>query len=186
MDLLRESFKEAPIVKKGDYNYFVHPLSDGIRSISPDLLEETTNKLEKVLDRYQDIDLLLTAEAMGIPVTTTLSMRTGVPFSIVRKRSYGLDGEITIMQETGYSKTELHLNLPRGTGRLMIIDDVLSTGGTLKAMIEGVRSTEWEPVCAILLFNKMGEKRDELARDLGIEIITLLDVEYIDGAFIPR
>jgi adenine phosphoribosyltransferase len=173
-------------VKKGDYNYFVHPLSDGIRKISPDLLRETTDRLEKELLEFTDIDILLTAEAMGIPVTTTLSMRTGIPFSIVRKRSYGLEGEITILQETGYSKTELHLNLPKDSGRLMMIDDVLSTGGTLKAMVKGIRSTEWEPVGAIILFNKMGERRDELAQELGIEIITLLDVEYIDGSFVPR
>ena len=82
--------------------------------------------------------MLLGIEAMGLPLTSSLSLRTGLPQVVARKRSYGLDGEITIDQNTGYSKGSMYLNDIKPGESIAIIDDVLSTGGTLDAVIKGV------------------------------------------------
>ncbi len=37
---LRETMKNAPIVKRGAYNYFIHPISDGVPVVRPELLRE--------------------------------------------------------------------------------------------------------------------------------------------------
>jgi adenine phosphoribosyltransferase len=87
---------------------------------------------------WNNIDLLLGIEAMGLPLTSSLSLRTGLPQVVARKRSYGLDGEITIDQETGYSKGSMYLNDIKPGESIAIVDDVLSTGGTLDAVIKGV------------------------------------------------
>ena len=47
---------------------------------------------------------------MGIPLATALSIKTGIPFVVVRKRSYGLEGECQVHQQTGYSENELYIN----------------------------------------------------------------------------
>jgi adenine phosphoribosyltransferase len=60
---------------------------------------------------------------------------------IARKRQYGLDGEIEINQETGYSKGSIFLNDIKPGERIAIIDDVLSTGGTIRSVIQGVKRT---------------------------------------------
>ena len=65
----------------------------------------------------------------------------------------------------------------------MILDDVLSTGGTIKALVNGVNESNWAVECAIVLFNKMGDEKAEFERDLGIRVITLLDVEYSGGSY---
>ena len=46
-------------------------------------------------------------EAMGIHLATALSLETGIPFVVVRKRQYGLPGEVAVHQTTGYSQGEL-------------------------------------------------------------------------------
>ena len=33
LEYLKKSLKEAPIVKKGDYHYLVHPITDGVPEI---------------------------------------------------------------------------------------------------------------------------------------------------------
>jgi adenine phosphoribosyltransferase len=87
---------------------------------------------------WSKIDLLLGIEAMGLPLTSSLSLRTGLPQVVARKRSYGLEGEITIDQTTGYSKGSMYLNDINPGESIAIVDDVLSTGGTLDAVIKGV------------------------------------------------
>ena len=47
---------------------------------------------------------------MGIHLATALSLEVGVPFVVVRKRKYGLPGELAVHQTTGYSKGELYIN----------------------------------------------------------------------------
>ena len=137
---LRESLKNAPVIWKGDYPYFIHPITDGVPRLDPKVLQAVTDLCQKAID-WKGVDLILGIEAMGLPLTAPLSVQTGIPLIIARKRSYGLDGEVTIGQETGYSKGEMYLNDMKPGEKVVIVDDVLSTGGTLKAVLEGVRRT---------------------------------------------
>jgi len=140
MNRLRESLRNAPVIWKGDYPYFIHPITDGVPRLDPMVLKAVTDLCEKAID-WNGVDLILGIEAMGLPLTAPLSVRTGIPLIIARKRSYGLEGEVTIGQETGYSKGEMFLNDMKPGEKVVIVDDVLSTGGTLKAVLEGVRRT---------------------------------------------
>lgn len=183
IEKLVRSFEDIPIVKRGDYHYFIHPLSDGIPFIEPGLLEDAAKCIEGLLPEKDNYDILLTAEAMGIPLATKISLDVRKPFSIARKREYGLPGEVIVEQTTGYSTSRIHLNLPGERGRAVIIDDVLSTGGTLISITDGMKRTGWTIVEAVILFNKMGEAKREMEEKLGYPIRTLLDVEMVDGSF---
>ena len=138
MDQLRASLKAAPVIWKGDYPYFIHPITDGVPRMDPAVLQAITELAQQRVN-WSDVDVLLGIEAMGLPLTAPLSMATGVPLVIARKRSYGLPGEVGIDQTTGYSKGAMYLNDLTPGERVAIVDDVLSTGGTLEAVIEGVR-----------------------------------------------
>ena len=138
MDQLRASLKAAPVIWKGDYPYFIHPITDGVPRMDPAVLRAITELAQQRVN-WSGVDVLLGIEAMGLPLTAPLSMATGVPLVIARKRSYGLPGEVGIDQTTGYSKGAMYLNDLKPGERVAIVDDVLSTGGTLEAVIEGVR-----------------------------------------------
>ena len=148
MDQLKASLQSAPVIWKGDYPYFIHPVTDGVPRMDPGVLQAIT---ELVTDRvdWSNVDLLLGIEAMGLPLTAPLSVSTGIPLVIARKRSYGLEGEIEIDQSTGYSKGAMYLNDLREGERIAIVDDVLSTGGTLEAVIEGVRRAKADVTDAV-------------------------------------
>ena len=137
MNELRKSLESAPVIWKGDYPYFIHPVTDGVPRMNPDVLHAITELVSQRVN-WSEVDLLLGIEAMGLPLTSSLSLRTGLPQVVARKRSYGLDGEITIDQNTGYSKGSMYLNDIKPGESIAIIDDVLSTGGTLDAVIKGV------------------------------------------------
>ena len=140
IDILKQSLINAPIIWKGDYPYFIHPITDVVPRLEPDVLKAIIELSVPLID-WQSVDMILGIEAMGLPLMAPLSMRTGIPMVIARKRQYGLKGEIEINQETGYSKGSIFLNDIKQGENLVIIDDVLSTGGTIRSVIEGVKKT---------------------------------------------
>tara|TARA_B100001540_G_scaffold154230_1_gene136433 strand:- start:790 stop:1377 length:588 start_codon:yes stop_codon:yes gene_type:complete len=140
IEILKQSLVKAPIIWKGDYPYFIHPITDGVPRLEPNVLEAII-ELSVPLINWDNIDIILGIEAMGLPLMAPLSMRTGIPMVIARKRQYGLEGEVEINQETGYSKGSIFLNDIKPGEKIAIIDDVLSTGGTIRSVIEGVKRT---------------------------------------------
>jgi adenine phosphoribosyltransferase len=172
--LLHESLEDVPIVDKGDYKYFVHPLTDGASMIDPLLLEEVTLEMMKSTDF--DCDKIVTVEAMGIPLATLLSHKTRKPFVIIRKRQYGLPGEVVIEASTGYSMNRLFVNGLVSGDRVVIVDDVLSTGGTLVQTVRTLRDCGIE-ICHIhVIFNKH-ERIREIEEAVGLPINVLLNVK---------
>jgi adenine phosphoribosyltransferase len=177
--LLKESLANVPIVDKGGYQYFVHPLTDGANAIEPLLLEEVTLELMKEDDF--DCDKIVTVEAMGIPLATLLSHKTRKPFVIIRKRQYNLPGEIKIEASTGYAKNNLFINGLEEGDRVIIVDDVLSTGGTLIQTVRTLKEVCKVDVVAIhLIFNKH-ERPEEIEAAIGMPIHVMLNVKVEDG-----
>ena len=140
IEILKQSLVKAPIIWKGDYPYFIHPITDGVPRLEPNVLEAII-ELSVPLINWDNIDIILGIEAMGLPLMAPLSMRTGIPMVIARKRQSGLEGEVEINQETGYSKGSIFLNDIKPGEKIAIIDDVLSTGGTIRSVVEGVKRT---------------------------------------------
>lgn len=151
LEKLVKSLETCPMVKRGEYNYFIHPISDGVPIVEPDLLREIGCAMVKVLD-LEGVDMIVVAEAMGIHIGTVLSLMTGIPMNIVRKREYKLPGEVAVHQTTGYSKGELYLNGLSAGDRVVIIDDVVSTGGTTRALLSalGQIGVEVVDICFVI------------------------------------
>jgi adenine phosphoribosyltransferase len=148
LERLVESLETCPMVKRGEYNYFIHPITDGVPVVDPALLREVAAGMLKVLD-LDGVEKIVVVEAMGIHIGSVLSMMTDLPMSIVRKREYKLPGEIAVHQTTGYSKGELYINGIRKGERVVVVDDVVSTGGTMRAVLPAleIAGAEVADVC---------------------------------------
>ena len=181
LELLKASLVESPVVKRGDYDYLVNPITDGIPKVEPQVLKEVTDALVEIGNF--DCDLIMTIEALGIPLATLLSMKTGKPFNIVRKKLYGLPGEVNIPQVTGYSKNILSINGVKAGDRVVIVDDVVSTGGTLWALVEALRRMQVKIVDILVVVEKT-DKKSEIERKIEQQIKTLVKVDVVDGKVI--
>jgi adenine phosphoribosyltransferase len=137
LERLKKSLLQAPVFKRGSYNYFIHPISDGVPEVRPELIREVAGHIVRIADL--DVDKIITVEAMGIPIGISLSIMCDIPLVIIRKRKYGLPGEIEVSQVTGYSKSQLFLNGINKGDRVIVVDDVISTGGTLLATLESLK-----------------------------------------------
>jgi adenine phosphoribosyltransferase len=183
IEALRRSLERSEVISIKGYHYFVHPVSDGIPAIDPRLLDglaaEIAGRVDGVFDR------ILTVEALGIPVATALSLRLGKPLTIVRKKKYGLPGEVAVPSSTGYATHTLYLNGVGKGDRVLFVDDVLSTGGTLRAVAEAVRRAG-AVLSGVLVVIEKGPNRRRLESELGIAIKSLVKVEVKDGKVVAR
>ena len=177
---LEKSLYEAPIVKKGEYDYVIHPITDGVPFITPELLKEVTDEMKKLIKKCGKFDRIVTMEAMGIPLATSLSLDLGIPFTIIRKRQYGLPGEVSVEQVTGYSKSKMYINGLKKGDTVILVDDVLSTGGTLKAVLYVLKEIG-VVVKGVFIAVYKGTCKEEITKTYGIPITTIVDIEVIDG-----
>ncbi|WP_436934422.1 hypoxanthine/guanine phosphoribosyltransferase [Halovenus marina] len=178
MDRLKQSLRETPVVEKEGYHYFVHPVSDGVPMLEPALLREIVVQIVKTAP-VETTDKIVVPEAMGIHIGTGVSLATDIPLVIVRKRQYGLDGEVSLSQVTGYDENEMFINDIDEGDRVLVLDDVLSTGGTLSALLTALEDVGAEIADAIAVIGKVGGE-DRLA-GTAYEPKTLVDVDVVDG-----
>lgn len=173
LERLKKSLLEAPIYKRGGYNYFIHPITDGVPEVRPDLIREVATHIIRTANL--DVDKIVTIEAMGIHIGTALSLSTDIPLVIIRKRKYGLPGEIEVSQVTGYSKGQLYLNGISPGDRVIVVDDVISTGGTALATLEALKAAGAEVVDFVAVIER-GEGRKKL-KSQGYQVKTMLRVD---------
>jgi adenine phosphoribosyltransferase len=177
---LEKSLYDAPIVKKGEYDYVIHPITDGVPYITPELLKEVTDEMKKHIKKCGKFDRIVTMEAMGIPLATSLSLDLGIPFTIIRKRQYGLPGEVSVEQVTGYSKSKMYINGLKKGDTVILVDDVLSTGGTLKAVLYVLKEIG-VVVKGVFITVYKGTCKEEITKIYGIPITTIVDIDVVEG-----
>ena len=171
MEKLRESLHEAPIIDKDGYSYLVHPLSNGVPMLEPELLREVVVGVTRAADL--DVDKIVAPEAMGIHIATALSLQTDIPLVVIRKRSYGLDEEVPLHKTTGYSESEMFINDIEAGDDLLIVDDLLSTGGTMASICEALDDIGANISDIVVVFRKQGESALD---DTDYEVTSLVDI----------
>lgn len=184
LDRLRASLSESPVVTFDGYPYFVHPITDGIPLGQPEVLEEVVEAIVQA-GRWSEYDKITTAESMGFPLAAAVALRVRKPYVFFRKRRYGLPGEVSVAQVTGYGRADLFINNVSRDDRIVFVDDVLSTGGTLRAVASALRHVGAQLVDVLIVFEKTREKAT-FERELGLKIHTLLKVDVVDGRLVER
>ena len=180
LEKFKKSLQKVPVIKKGDYSYIVHPITDGIPEIKPKLLREVTSEMKKHIKKCGPIDKIVTIEAMGIPLATALSLDMNIPFTIIRKRKYGLPGEVCVEQKTGYAKSKLYINGLQKGENVVIVDDIISTGGTLKAVLSVLKDIGVNVKGVFIVVDRGGCSK-EIGEQFNIQIISLVEMDVVDG-----
>ena len=142
------------------------------------MLRELSLAVHKYADL--DVDKIVAVEAMGIHLATALSLATDIPFVVIRKREYGLEGETQVYQKTGYGSSNLYINDLHEGERILLIDDVVSTGGTLIALIKTLKDLGLEIKSTVAVIEK-GEGKEIVERETDMDVLSLEKLNVTDG-----
>tara|TARA_B100000965_G_scaffold371465_1_gene360418 strand:- start:32721 stop:33299 length:579 start_codon:yes stop_codon:yes gene_type:complete len=180
LTVLQDSLRGAPIIWKGEYPYFIHPISDGIPRMDANVLRATRDLIISMVD-WSEIDLIVSVEAMGLPLLAAVGEASGKPTVVIRKRSYGMKGEVEVNVSTGYSESTTYINDIKPGERILIVDDVISTGGTLEPILEAIEGIGAKLQDIIIAIEK-GNGRERLSIERPEwPIRTLARIDIVDG-----
>lgn len=101
---------------------------------------------EHVRSHYQQVDLIVGLDARGFLFGPLLAQRLGVGFVLVRKKGKlpGTTVCVTYDLEYGTAEAEIQEDAVARGQKVLIIDDLLATGGTLYAACELMRKQQAE------------------------------------------
>jgi len=131
-----------------------------------DALTERTAHLE--------VDFLLAMDARGFMLAGALAYQRGLGFAMARKPGKLPGAAIGIDYQREYGSATIEIQPERIKGqRVLIVDDVLATGGTIEAAATLLRRVGKDVVGAAALFD-VAFFKDK--RDLTMPVVTLRDV----------
>ncbi|MEM7496884.1 MAG: adenine phosphoribosyltransferase [Pseudomonadota bacterium] len=123
----------------------------------------------------REVDAIAGMDARGFIIGGAMAYRMGLPFVPIRKK--GKLPHRTIAEayslEYGEAIVEIHQDAVEPGERVLLVDDLLATGGTAMAGVKLLRRLEAEVVAAAFLVNLPdlgGEKR---LQDLGVDVLSL-------------
>ncbi|SFS58778.1 adenine phosphoribosyltransferase [Marininema halotolerans] len=132
-------------------------------------IDELANRLEG-----KEIDLIVGPEARGFVVGTPLAYALGIGFVPVRKTGKlpGKVVEADYSLEYGKDKLAIHTDAIEPGQKVLIVDDLLATGGTINATLNLVRQLQAEVVGTAFVMELTYLKGREKIQD--VDVISLL------------
>ncbi len=104
-------------------------------------VEMTVHAARKLLEKLPETDFLIAPEAKAIPLVYEMSRQSSIPYYIARKKAKAyMSGvlEVTVQSITTEGTQTLIVDTEEAAAmkgkRIAIIDDVISTGESLRAM----------------------------------------------------
>ena len=143
--LLERAYEGAPALMTGRHLTTVNEFTDQIPALRPQLLAEARDRL-LALGPIEETDKLLVEEDKGAILGGAVSLAVGLPLAVARWYPYNLGDAnphlptraIEVPLDSEYFVGTLFVNGIDRNDRVTIVDDTISTGGTLAALISAV------------------------------------------------
>ena len=140
--------------------------ADGFR-LAIDLIEEKLKGLE--------FDLIAGSESRGFIFGAPIAYNLHKPFIPIRKKGKLPRETVSIQYELEYGTAELemHRDAVKPGQKVVLVDDLIATGGTNEAMIRLVEGLGGEVVKAVFLMELAGLKGRERLKEYDVDSVII-------------
>jgi len=172
------------------FSFFPTAVTDNIPPLSHALSEAICLLSRLHIEQAASATLGVGEEDRGAMITADILRQYRLPRTLARWSPSGAPGEVAVDIANEYladGTTQLYLNGVRPGDKILLIDDLISTGGTLVALARAISLAGGE---VIEIFT-IGEKTENNGRafvsgEVGLSIKTLIATELIDRGGGPR
>jgi adenine/guanine phosphoribosyltransferase-like PRPP-binding protein len=157
------------------YKYFVYPY----KGITPIDVKDIKYLAEVVASKISNnIDAIFTVETDGIFTALPVAMILKKPLIVARSFNYKMRKSFHFTQKTGYYERELFFHFdPLKIKKIAIIDCILSTGGTVKAVLGLFAELAVEVEGVYVVVNKTNYSNVGLINSIKDKFFSLFDIE---------
>lgn len=176
---LAKDVANAPVIKLAGGKYRFHIFSIGERGtkLEPELISEVVDGLlEKVKPYIKDLDYIVTIEPGGNQWAVAVAHELKIPLIVFRERSSGLGDETKVYQNTLLYRRNLYLRGVRSGDKVVVLDDVVSTGGTIRMIISALKKQGAEIKGVFCIITK-GEAYKSIEKKEKVSVEWLINVE---------
>lgn len=177
MKIISDAFDNKQLVDVGKYKFVINPLTEQVPCTDADLLRAACEECARNIDPTRTTKLV-TEEDKGAILLAGVSLITGLPFGMARWQPNGLGDQIPQTFNMEYAEGNLWLSGIAKGDQVTVIDDMLSTGGTLIALIKTIEKAGAfivDIICVAEKINYGAKKR--IKDETGYDVTTLVKVD---------
>lgn len=175
---LIESFDNQKLVKTNGKNYLIIPLTDHVGATPAVILRQAVNAICDIAD-FNGVTKVVGEEEKGGFIAVCVALQRHLAFSLAKQNPVNIPDEVEVVFKMAYSDSmKLYLNGVYKGDNVVLIDDMVDSGGTLIALINAVKSTGANILDVICLAEKVefnGVER--VFKETGIKVKTILKVD---------
>lgn len=138
MRLIEAAFDDKPLVAVDEYQFILNPLTEQVPATSAELLRDAADGVLGVAN-LDGVTKIVGEEDRGAILVAAVSLKSGLPFGLARWNPSGVPGQIAVEFAMEYTQGKLYLNGVEPGDQVLIVDDLISTGGTLIALIRAIQ-----------------------------------------------
>ena len=192
LKLIQADFDGRPthqVTGKGGrvFEFFPTSITDNIPPLHPEVSRAICLLSSLHLEHAAEATLGVGEEDRGAMIISDVLLHYNLPRTLARWTPTGAPGEIHVPISNEYiqeGETQIFLNGVRKDDRVLVIDDLISTGGTLVSLIQAVQAAG-ATILEILTIGEKSENRGRafLKEKTGLPLKTMLatSLEYRDG-----
>ncbi|MCL6459881.1 MAG: phosphoribosyltransferase [Gorillibacterium sp.] len=179
---LHESISQARSVKlfknsDTTYNFKLYPFGERGTFIQPELISEITDNISaSIAEHFPAFDYIVSPEPGGHTWGMLAAYKMKKPMNILRLSSEKYEEfKICIKRETAYNENYIYFDGFQENDRVLILDDVISSGATIRAIANQLNELGVHLVGIQVILVK-GEHYKRLEEDYKIPIRFLASV----------
>ncbi len=142
---------------------------------NPDAFKFTNDKIIEIAKKMQ-FDKVAAIESRGFVFASTVSYALNKPFILLRKKNK-LPAEtfsVDFTLEYGDATIEVHKDSISKGERILVIDDLIATGGTAEAAAKLIKISGGEVAAFIFVINLFDLPGEKLLKDKGFSVESLI------------
>ena len=175
--LLEQAYSGAPTVANGKSRTTVNEFADQQPALRPELLREVRDRL-CALGPFA-ADKVLSEEDKGAVLAGAVALELGLPLAMARWYTYDMEtfGGISTPILSEYFEGRLYVNGIEPGDRVLVVEDTISTGGTLISLIDAVTLAGARVVAALAAIEKVeGGGVERVRAETGVQVQTLVGI----------
>ncbi|MFA7308233.1 MAG: phosphoribosyltransferase family protein [Hyphomicrobium sp.] len=181
MKELIKAFHNQPLRRINGREYILNPLLDHYPETSYALMEDTILELSRITD-LSKIDKIVGEEDRGGYIAALMAFRHKKSLAMVKWNPCGLDGHIGVDFRNAYTSGKMYLNGAKKGDKVLIVEDLIDSGGTIIAMISLLKYAGVEICDIITVVDKVDYGgRERILKETGFSVKNILGVACRGG-----